>query len=112
MKHLKLLYLLSLVLVPALCQAMTGDRYGYPIQGSYGATIMGTPEDLKAQLPTEIRTQELVLNLTPNLNKPDIFFYDHGLRCTLAYQKKKAPLAFLIAGTWTGHCPQHQRVRG
>ncbi len=99
MNYLKLFYFLSLALVPALCQATTGDSYGYPIQGSYAATIMGTPEELKAQLPTEIRTRELVLNLIPNLNKPDIFFYDHGLRCTLAYQKKKAPLAFLIAGT-------------
>ena len=103
MKHLRLLFILSLVLLPGLCQATTGDSYGYPILSAYGATILGTPDELKATLPKEIPTRELVLNLIPNLNKPDIFFYDDGLRYTLAYQKKKAPLIFLIAGTGSSY---------
>jgi hypothetical protein len=103
MKFLKLLIILNIFLAPVLCRAKMGDSYGYPILGSYEATLMGTPEELKAQLPTKIRTRELVLSLNPKLNKPDIFFYDNGLRCTLAYQKKKAPLAFLIAGTGSSY---------
>ncbi|MHB8810039.1 MAG: alpha/beta hydrolase, partial [Desulfobulbaceae bacterium] len=33
------------------------------------------------------------------LQKPEIFFYDHGLRYTVAFQDGKAPLIFLIAGS-------------
>ena len=98
MKHLKLLFLAILVLLPTLCRAAAGG-YGYPITGSYAATIMGTPDAFKPELPTKIRTRNLVLDLVPGLKKPEIFYYDEGLRCTLAYQKQKAPLVFLIAGT-------------
>ena len=57
---------------------------------------MGTPDELKLKLPEEIPLRELVVHPLSNLKKPDIFFYDNGLLCTLAYQKKKAPLVFLI----------------
>ena len=40
-----------------------------------------------------------MLDVIPDRKKPPIFFYDEGLRCSFAYQKKKAPLVFLIAGT-------------
>jgi len=74
------------------------DGYGYPIQGSYEATILGTPADLIPALPAKLRTRQLVLNVIPDRKKPPIFFYDEGLRCTFAYQEQKAPLVFLIAG--------------
>ncbi|MDD2899604.1 MAG: alpha/beta fold hydrolase, partial [Desulfuromonadaceae bacterium] len=71
---------------------------GYPIPGSYEATILGTPATLMPVLPAKIRTRQLVLDIVPERKKPPIFFYDEGLRCTFAYQKQKAPLVFLIAG--------------
>jgi len=100
--YFKLLLFFSLVLLPTLCRA-TGDGYGYPIPGSYAATIMGTPDEHKLKLPEIIPTRELVIKPISNLKKPDIFFYDNGLRCTLAYQRKKAPLVFLIAGTGSSY---------
>jgi hypothetical protein len=74
-------------------------EYGYPIPGSYEATVLGTPASLKAEFPAYVPTRQLVLTIFPKRVKPAIFFYDEGLRCTFAYQKTKAPLVFLIAGT-------------
>jgi pimeloyl-ACP methyl ester carboxylesterase len=95
----KILVLLSvLLLFPAAGRA--GERdYGYPIPGSYEATIMGTPDELAIKKPADLSMKELVIDIYPERKKPDIFFYDVGLVYNFAYQKKKAPLAFLIAGT-------------
>jgi pimeloyl-ACP methyl ester carboxylesterase len=98
MKHLKLLLVAIFILLPAVCRA-ADDGYGYPIPGSYEATILGTPDELKSRLPTEIPVKQLVLDVFPDRTKPPIFYYDEGLRCSFAYQKQKAPLVFLIAGT-------------
>jgi len=98
MKYLKLLFIACLVLLPVHGMA-ADDDYGYTIPGSYEATIMGTPTALIPEFPAHIRTRQLVLNIFPDRKKPPIFFYDEGLLCTLAYQKQKAPLVFLIGGT-------------
>jgi hypothetical protein len=102
MKQLHIIISIFLVLLPALSQA-ADKGYGYPFPGPYGATILGTPPQMKPELPTEVPSKELVLQLIPDLQKSDVFFYDSGLRCTLAYQSKKAPLVFLIAGTGSNH---------
>jgi len=92
-----ILGLLLLLLAPGtLCAA---EEYGYPIAGAYEATILGTPGNLKPELPTKMRVRNLVLDIFPDRERPPIFFYDNGLRCTFAYQKTPAPLVFLIAGT-------------
>jgi len=104
MKHLKLAVALVILLWPALALAsqfphipMTG--YGYPITGSYDATILGTPESLQSPALNKIRFRPIVLDIFPDLKKPDVFYYDEGLHCMFAYQETKAPLVFLIAGT-------------
>lgn len=97
MKYLKMLLLVCLVLLP-LQGFAADDGYGYPIAGSYEATIMGTPATLMPKLPETIPTRQLVLDVFPDREKPPIFFYDKGVRCTFAYQKQRAPLVFLIAG--------------
>jgi len=102
MKKLLMLIVACLVLLPALSQAADAG-YGYPIPSSYGATILGTPPQLKPELPEKVPSKELVLELIPDLTKSEVFFYDNGLRCTLAYQDHKAPLIFLIAGTGSNH---------
>ena len=102
MKHLKQMLIVCLVLLPALCRA-ADDGYGYPIPGSYEATIMGTPAQLKPELPKEVPVKQLALEIFPDRKTPDVFFYNRGVRCTLTYQKEKAPLVFLIAGTGSNH---------
>ena len=103
MKQLKLLLFIGIVLLPALSQAADPASYPYPFPGPYGATILGTPPQMKPELPTAVPTKELVLELIPDLKKSDVFFYDKGLLCTFAYQDKKAPLVFIIAGTGSDH---------
>jgi len=97
MKNLRLAVILCLVLLPALGRA-ADDNYGYPITDAYEATILGTPDNLKSPAPARMSVRQLVLDVIPDLKKPEIFFYHEGLRCTLAYQDKEAPLVFLIAG--------------
>jgi hypothetical protein len=89
-KHIKIDVIFCLVFLPALSRADGG--YGYPIPGDYEATVIGTPDKLKSPPPSRILVRRLVLDVVPDIKKPDIFFYDEGLRCTLAYQEKKAPL--------------------
>lgn len=101
MKQLILLFIVSVCMLP-LSAVAADDGYGYPIPGSYEATIMGTPAPLMPEFPGDIRTRQLVLDVNPDRKRPPIFFYDEGLRCTFAYQKKKAPLVFLIAGAGSG----------
>src|SRR5512133_2599210 len=98
MKYLRLLFTACLILLP-LKSIAADDGYGYPIPGSYEATIMGTPATLMPQFPAKMRSRQLVLDVIPDRKRPPIFFYDTGLRCTFAYQKQKAPLVFLIAGS-------------
>ena len=101
MKQLRSIITICLILMPAICLAAEAE-YGYPLPGSYGATIIGTPAPLKAELPVKIDAKRVVLDVIPGLTKSEIFYYDEGLKCTVAFQDKKAPLLFLIAGTGSG----------
>lgn len=100
MTYLRLLCVVCLILLSMSLPGMAADDgYGYPIAGSYEASILGTPAQLMPVLPAKTPTRQLVLDLFPDRYKPPIFFFDEGLRCTFAYQDHKAPLVFLIAGT-------------
>jgi len=92
------LFIAGLMLLPAAARA-ADDSYGYPIPGAYEATILSTPASLMPDLPAQMRVRQLVLDVIPDRRIPAIFYYDKGLRCTFAYQEKKAPLVFLIAGS-------------
>jgi predicted alpha/beta-fold hydrolase len=102
-KHLiKFAVLLSLIILPPIVCHAQGDGYGYPIRDNYDATILGTPASLKYVAPEWIATKRVVLDVIPTLRRPDVFFYDKGLCCTVAHHDGKAPLVFLIAGTGAG----------
>jgi hypothetical protein len=85
-----------LVLLPAGARAEESG-YVYPIDDAYAATILGTPKSLRPDIPGDIPIKTLLLETGPK--KPEVFFYDRGLSYTVAFQKQKAPLVFLIAGT-------------
>jgi len=115
MNGLRLLAIALFMLLPALSQATDdnddlasamlsltqtqGDGYGYPIPGTFSATILGTPQSLRIPPPDRINARRLVLDVIPERTVPSIFFYNEGLRVTVALQTKKAPLLFIIAGT-------------
>lgn len=85
-----------LLLLPAASRGDEGG-YGYPITDSYASTILGTPQRLRPEVTEKVPIENLVLE--SDKEKPDVFFYDRGLRYTAAFQGHKAPLVFLIAGT-------------
>src|SRR5512138_3279729 len=85
-----------LLLMPAFAWA-DDTVYRYPIDDSFAATILGTPQNLRLDTRGEVPVKTMVLET--DQQKPEIFFYDRGLRYTVAFQDHKAPLVFLIAGT-------------
>ncbi len=85
-----------LLLIPAFAGA-DDAVYGYPIDNSYAATILGTPKGYRPDLHGDVPVKTMVLET--DQDTPEIFYYDRGLRYTVAFQNRKAPLVFLIAGT-------------
>src|SRR3954471_4032703 len=83
----------------AFGQTAITDGYGYPITDAYAATILGTPDDLKPDLPADIPRKRIALQVVPGVASPDVFFYHKGLRFSIALQKRKAPLIFIVPGT-------------
>ncbi len=75
------------------------DAYDYPLENTYAATVVGTPSPHKASLPEDIRVKNLKMTVFKDRVIPDVFWYQDKLRYSLAYQKKNAPLIFIIAGT-------------
>jgi hypothetical protein len=73
--------------------------YDYPLKDPYAATIIGTPKDYKASFPEDIKVKNLKMTVFPDRRIPEVFWYQNKLRYSLAYQKKEAPLIFVIAGT-------------
>ena len=93
--------LFLVALLTGSCAWASATDYGYPILDPYAATILGTPRDAAAE-PKPLRganVRNLDLQVFPERKKPEVFWYDLGLRSAVAYQEKKAPLIFLIAGT-------------
>lgn len=96
MKIAEAMLIVFLLLMPAFAWA-DDAVYRYPVDDSYAATILGTPQNLRPGTRGEVPVKTMVLET--DRKKPEIFFYDRGLRYTVAFQDRKAPLIFLIAGT-------------
>lgn len=97
-------YLIPLFLLSSLiATASAAGAYDYPLRDTYAATIVGTPDECKADLPSLKRVDELELKVFPQREVPEIFWYDKTLKYSLAYQKGEAPLIFVIAGTGASH---------
>lgn len=94
----KLILLIALVSLSTAAWA-SSEPYGYPLVNPYEATVIGTPSLYAAKLPEEVPVKHLKLTVFPQREIPDIFWYQDQLRYSLAYQRQKAPLIFMIAGT-------------
>ena len=95
------LLLCSLVLA-TVCMA-EAVPYDYPFDDPYEATILGTPEAEMASLPKKIRIKKQEMTVFPERQVPDVFWYNKKLLYSVACQKEKAPLIFMIAGTGAGY---------
>ncbi|HSW48594.1 MAG TPA: hypothetical protein VLH09_00390 [Bryobacteraceae bacterium] len=96
MKRFAWLVVLTLLLGSAWVPA---GAYDYPIKDPYAATIAGTPSQLQPPLPETLDYELLGLKVFPERVIPDVFWYQREFLYSLSYQKKPAPLIFVIAGT-------------
>lgn len=73
--------------------------YNFPIKDSYLATAIGNSiiitEKAKQEIPLEIRE----VNLVKTRFIPEKFKYQEKYKFSLALQRKKAPLVFILSGT-------------
>jgi len=100
MKLRSSLWVLFGLLISACALAATED-YPFPFQDPYVATVVGTPPDGRAE-PKPIQganVTRMALDVFGDRKKPEVFWYDRGLRSAVVSQDHKAPLIFLIAGT-------------
>lgn len=95
----KFVFIVSCLLMASLGWANTEMKYEYPISNRYQATVVGTPMIYMAPVPQEIKVKNLSLRVFKERKTPKIFWYTDKLKYSLAYQKEKAPLIFIIAGT-------------
>ena len=96
--------LLGSLLGLAAAGNLMAATYKYPFTDPIKATILATPVADRAPLPKEIRVKEYEsFDVFPDTPVPKVFWYNEKLRYSLAYQKHKAPMMILIAGTGAGY---------
>ena len=73
--------------------------YDYPFDNPWAATVLGTPEALKLTFASAVEPEQRHLEIFPEREKPEGFWYHDGLRYSVLLQDHPAPLVFVIAGT-------------
>lgn len=99
--YLLLLVMGFIVLLLAVPDALAA--YDFPIADPYVATVIGTPKELRAELPARIPFREREVTVFEERPVPAILWYNKQLRYSIATQDGKAPLIFLIAGLGAGY---------
>ena len=90
---------LACALLPTPCLADEANSYGYPFADPLEATVIGTPEEFRPDLPEVVSTEIKDILVFQGRNVPEIYWYTGNLRYTLAKQPGTAPLAFIVPGT-------------
>jgi hypothetical protein len=91
--------LVAVVLLAVTAYAAAADTYDYPYTNPYLATVMGTPDSVKASVPDTIPLKKRYLPRIEGRKIPDALWYGARLDYVYAKQKGPAPLVFVIAGT-------------
>ena len=107
MKKFVLILFCCLLLTASLTSS---QAYDYPFANPYVATVIGTPAKYRAPLPEKIEVKQLELRVSEDRKVPDVFWYQDTLRYSLAYQKEKAPLIFVIAGTGASYSTANMQL--
>lgn len=110
MNCLKPVILGCFLVLTALVGAPWAQHYNYPIEDPYAATIVGTPTGLEAELLETIPSKEKKMTIFKDRTVPDVLWYQDSFRYSLAGQKKKAPLIFIIAGTGAAHNSSNMKM--
>ncbi len=93
------LLITALLLAASSC----GWAYEFPINDPFLATVVGTPEPLRAQLPDKARLTVRRLPRTESWEMPESMWYAHRLEYSFRLQRGTAPMIFMIAGTGGFH---------
>jgi len=80
-------------------QPVQAKPYDFPLASPFAATVVGTPQSLKAELPSNIPVEDFELTVFRDRNVPDLLWYNDTLRYSLVAQGHPAPLIVVIAGT-------------
>ncbi len=93
----------ALVLLLAVSWLTVGwsseEPYDFPFDNPFVATVAGTPEEYRADLPEKIPLKKRRITIFEDREVPEALWYAEQLRYSYALQKQAAPLVFLIAGT-------------
>ncbi len=102
-KKLHYLLLMCSILFAAVPIAQA-ESYDYPIDDPIAATILSTPPQARASLPQTIRVKQYqTIDIFPDRDVPEVFWYNKEMLYSVAYHKEKAPVIFMIAGTGAGY---------
>ena len=66
-------------------------EYGYPVHNRYLATVIGTPPELQAEVPSDIRLKLMDVERFPDREIPAVFWGGNKLRYAVARQKGPRP---------------------
>jgi len=86
------------------------ETYGFPFDDPFVATVVGTPEAYRADLPEKIPVRRRRMTVFEDRQVPDHFWYWEEMRYGYALQKKPSPLVFLIAGTGASYDGEKNRM--
>ena len=75
------------------------NAYDYPFADPYVATVLDTPKEFAAELPSEIPTKVDKIVMFEGRKTPGVWWNMDRLYYSYQQQKGPAPLIFLIAGT-------------
>ncbi len=76
----------------------TSESYDFPFENPFVATVLGTPQEYRAELPERIPLRKREMEIFDR-DVPEPLWFDERLRYSYALQRGPAPLVFLIAGT-------------
>ncbi len=93
----------AVLLMAVSTLAFADEAYDYPYANPYLATVMGTPDSVKAAVPETIPLHIRKLPRYAGRKIPDALWYGAQLDYSYALQKGPAPLIFVIAGTGASH---------
>ncbi len=86
------------------------ESYGFPFDDPFVATVVGTPEEYRADLPEKIPVKRRRMKVFEDREAPEHFWYWEELLYGYALQKGPAPLVFAIAGTGAGYNGENNRI--
>jgi hypothetical protein len=96
--------LLILLLVIGLFPLNAGaEKYDYPFDDPFVATVVGTPLKFRADLPKKIPLKTDSIKIFEDRVTPDFLWFDDELKYSYALQSESAPLVFMVAGTGQPH---------